>query len=81
MKIPMPTAQPSLADFFINQLIHAGAMSKDELRLAAEAAGYFEPGGGGRSTHATLENIKRSGRVIFGDDGKYTVNTMEKALL
>jgi hypothetical protein len=81
VKLTIPTARPSLAQFFISELVLRGPLSKEELRQAGERAGYFEVGGGGRSTHATLENIKRNNRVILGADGKFSANNPEKALL
>ncbi|RXT48546.1 hypothetical protein B5V03_11445 [Bradyrhizobium betae] len=82
VKIPVPVALPPLADFFVSKLAQNGPLTKEELREAAQAVGYFgEAGGGGRATHATLENIKRSKRVVLGDDGKFHASEMEKALL
>ena len=79
-EIKMPVSRLPLPEFFIEELNRRGAMTKEELRQAAQSAGYFTDSGG-RSTHVTLENIKRSNRVILGADGKYTANTLEKALL
>ena len=82
IKIPVPVALPPLADFFVSKLAQDGPLTKEELLDAAQAVGYFgEAGGGGRATHATLENIKRSKRVVLGDDGKFHASQMEKALL
>ena len=53
-------------------LAERGAKSKDELRDLAQAAGYFPEGEGGRSLHATLVNIVRSGRAIE-QDGVYSM--------
>jgi hypothetical protein len=82
VQIEIPTPRLPLAEFFISELRQRGEMSKEELREAAHAAKYFSEGdSGGRATHATLENIKRSNRILIAESGKYTVNTMEKALL
>ena len=82
VEIPLPHAREPLPDFFISQLKTRGPLTKEELRLAALVSGYFADGdSGGRTTHATLTNIARNGRVILGDDGKYIANTLEKALL
>lgn len=82
VQIEIPTPRLPLAEFFISELRQRGDMSKEELREAAHAARYFSEGdSGGRATHATLENIKRSNRILLTEGGKYTVNTMEKALL
>jgi hypothetical protein len=81
VKMPMPVAKMSLAEFFIDQLKENGPMAKDELRRAAMEAGYFEPGdSGGRATHVTLVNISRNNRVI-NDGEKFSVVQTEDSLL
>jgi hypothetical protein len=66
VKMPLSVAREPLSDFFIAQLKEKGPQTKEELRLAALFAGYFAEGdGGGRTTHATLANIARSGRVAM----------------
>lgn len=80
--IPVPTPKMPLADFFEAELRAKGPMSKDELRQAAQAAGYFPGGdGGGRATHATLVNITRNQRITPTSDGKFVARTLEDALL
>jgi hypothetical protein len=56
---------------FIETKVHAhGPMDKDQLRAEAHLAGYFLDGNG-RSFHATLMNIAKSGRVVQLSDGRY----------
>lgn len=81
VKIPVPASRIPLYEFFIAELKEKGPLSKDELREAAQRAGYFSAGdGGGRATHATLANITRSKRVVVGDDGKFSVSPIEALL-
>ena len=81
IKIQMPEQKVALPEFFIARLRENGPMTKEELRIAAQGAGYFGDFSGGRSTHVTLENIKRSNRVFLTEDGKFRVSESEKALL
>jgi hypothetical protein len=57
---------PSLpiGDFFVQTLLTAGPKTKEELRDLAIQAGYFHEGDvPGRSSHATIINLLRSGKV------------------
>lgn len=81
VKISLPTSRPALSEFFVAQLMEKGPMFKEELRKAAQAAGYFGDFNGGRATHATLTNITKSGRLTVNGEGKYIVSPTEKALL
>jgi hypothetical protein len=88
VKIPLPVQRAPLAEFFIAQIKEKGPRSKEELRQAAQAAGYFENDGGGRATHVTLANITRSRRLTLtltanGDGVKYMLllNQKEESLL
>jgi hypothetical protein len=62
-----------LAEFFLTALHAHGALSKDELRDQAERAGYFGDldGGSGRTIHATLLNLCRTGRAKEIEQGVY----------
>lgn len=64
--------QLPLPDFILNILSAAGSMSKDEIKDAAERAGYESAG---RMVHATLMNIVKSDRVLLLADGQYHVRT------
>lgn len=77
-KMPIPEARAPLAEFFVTQLRERGPKSKEELRSLAEAAGYFQKGEGGRSTHATLVNIVRNRTVIDQGDGTYRAPAEKK---
>lgn len=57
----------SLTDFIVDRL-HKERMSKDSLRNLAESYGYDVDG---RSIHATLVNLLRTGKVSEGADGTY----------
>jgi hypothetical protein len=65
--------QGSVADFFMAELSQ-GPKSKTELRRAAERAGYFaDTDAAGRTTHVTLINFVRSGRVTKSEEGIYEI--------
>jgi len=82
INITLPEGRLPLADFFIVTLRERGPMTKEALKAAAERAGYFGlQEGGGRKTHATLENIKRSGRIHMNESGEFVAGEMEQALL
>jgi hypothetical protein len=53
---------------FIFQSLHKGPLTKDDLRWMANRAGYDVDG---RSIHATLVNLLRSGRAVEVSDGQY----------
>jgi hypothetical protein len=59
-----PKPALSLDDFFVQLVEKFGTAGKENLRAEAANAGYFPPGDkGGRTTHATLMNIVRAGRI------------------
>jgi len=61
-----------LPDFILEKLSH-NEMNKEEIKVFAEHAGYFEKGeSSGRSIHFTLLNLIRSGKVTTVADGIYT---------
>jgi hypothetical protein len=61
-----------LAEFFLTALHANGPLSKDDLRTQAERASYFADGdGGGRTTHTTLLNLCRAGRIKELSGGLY----------
>lgn len=69
---PKKTPGTPLADFFARLIHERSPRTKDELRQAALAAGYFADGeSAGRATHTTLYNIAKSGRIRDLGDGKY----------
>jgi hypothetical protein len=62
---------PPIGDF-IDDLLRASPMTKDEIRVKAEEAGYFKGDeAAGRVLHATLLNLERHGRIVSSPDGKY----------
>jgi hypothetical protein len=72
--LPAELAAPRLplADFFITTLHSRGRLTKDELKAAAEKAGYFSDGeSSGRATHTTLLNIVRAKKIVEDEDGVY----------
>jgi hypothetical protein len=69
-----------LADFLIARALFDGPMDKDQLRAAAEQAGYFEEGNG-RTFHLTLMNITTAGKLTLGTDGRYTLPESKTASL
>jgi hypothetical protein len=66
-----------LADFLLQEMAERGPKSKEELRDAAQEAGYFKPGDGGRAVHATVVNLLRVGRAIVLDGGKLRAKPKE----
>jgi hypothetical protein len=66
-----------LADFILQEMAERGPKTKEELRDAAQLAGYFRPGDGGRAVHATIVNLTRVGRAIVLDDGKLRAKPKE----
>lgn len=59
-----------LQDFLIAKAQSTtGPLSKDELRAAAEEAGYAD----GRAFHTTLMNITKGGRLHQLKDGRYVI--------
>jgi hypothetical protein len=79
VKIQMPVARPALADFFCDKIKHLGPLTKGELRGLAQQAGYFNGDEGGRQTHATLVNIKRTGRVNELEGARFELVEKENA--
>jgi len=74
VKIPMPMSRQPLADFLVAQVKERGSMTKEDLRLAALFAGYFDEGeSGGRAVHATLMNLIKNKRLVVDIDGLYGV--------
>ena len=62
--VPAPAAPLPLADFLVRRVNEAGPLSKDDLRLLAVRAGYFQDAESAtRSVHATLLGIIKGGRV------------------
>jgi len=62
----------SVGDFFI-QLMREAPHSKEELRIAAEKAGYFKgPENPKRVTHLTITNMERGGRIKRDANDRYT---------
>jgi hypothetical protein len=65
--IPAPLRSPpkvDLGEFFLVEILMHGERTKEELKIAAIDAGYFRDGeSAGRSTHATLTNYVRHGRL------------------
>lgn len=62
-----------LQDFFIIALSKNGPLSKEDLRGQACRAGYFSQHDGGRTTHATVLNLAKSGRIAELLEGRYSV--------
>jgi hypothetical protein len=76
---PPPRQAPAqdLADFFVARLAEQSPQHRDDLRKAAEEAGYFDDGesAAGRRTHATLMNTARAGRIRDLGAGLYASPT------
>jgi hypothetical protein len=71
---PPPSApEDSLADFLLEKM-RLGTSSKDGLRAVAEAAGYDVDG---RSIHATLVNLIKSGKAVEFGEGQFGARTKE----
>jgi hypothetical protein len=71
---PTPsTPQDSLADFLMEKMLY-GISSKDGLRAEAEGAGYDVDG---RSIHATLVNLIKSGKAVEIGEGQFGARTKE----
>jgi hypothetical protein len=82
---PVTRAEPpamELGEFFLMQLRLYSPMSKDDLRVAAERAGFFTEGeSSGRRTHTTLMNYARSRRIRELPGGMYANATELSTLL
>jgi hypothetical protein len=63
--------EDSLPDF-VFQSLRTGTRTKDDLRWMANQAGYEVDG---RSIHATLVNLTRSGKAIEVSEGQYAART------
>jgi DNA gyrase/topoisomerase IV subunit A len=74
----LPRLNLSLKDYFLTVLHTRGPMTKDELKDAAERAGYFDAATAGRATHTTLLNLSSSGRLNRLSDGRYAWPAPEK---
>ena len=72
-KPPNSTPQDSLANFVMENLAR-GIATKDALRAVAEGAGYEVDG---RSIHATLVNLIKSGKAVEFNEGQYAARTQE----
>jgi hypothetical protein len=66
-----PPTEP-LAEFLIENMAASGLKSKDEMRRMAEQAGYDVDG---RSIHATLVNLIKSGRAVEIGPGQFGART------
>jgi hypothetical protein len=64
----------ALQDFLISKIAMYGPLNKDELRAAAEEAGYE----GGRTLHTTLMNITKGGRLHQHRDGRYAIPSLDR---
>lgn len=81
VKIAVPQLQLPLADFICAELSERPSTNKEGLREAAEQAGYFTAGGGGRAIHATVINLLRTKRISVDINGKYSVVKRENVFL
>jgi len=68
-----------LGDFLITKAAAYGAVTKDELRTEADAAGYPEAKSG-RSFHFVLMNIAKAGKLTRLADGRYAHPSPSPAL-
>lgn len=66
-----------LAEFLIAKVRMCGQMEKEELRAAADEAGYTD----GRTFHATLMNITKGGRLQQFKDGRYSIPSINDQTL
>jgi hypothetical protein len=73
--LPAPRPVLPLGEFLTTKLHAHGAMDKDELRVQAEAAGYFNDVTNGRTFHTTLMNLVKHGKIIQLPDGRYAYPT------
>lgn len=80
-RLPLAVPTMELGEFFLTRLQVESPQSKDDLRAAAERAGFFPDGDGGRKTHATLMNYARSGRIRTLPNNMYAYPTLTMALL
>ncbi|WP_457796064.1 hypothetical protein [Methylocystis sp. S23] len=75
--LPLFTARSAptipLGDFLVAKVRTCGALEKEELRAAAEEAGYRD----GRAFHTTLMNITKGGRLQQYPDGRYAPSAYE----
>ncbi|WP_454626540.1 hypothetical protein [Bradyrhizobium cenepequi] len=63
----------SLGDFLLEKM-RRGVSTKESLRAVAEEAGYDVDG---RSIHATLVNLIKSGKAVETGEGQYGARTQE----
>jgi hypothetical protein len=73
--LPPPRPVLPLGEFLTTKLHAHGAMDKDELRVQAEDAGYFNDVTNGRTFHTTLMNFVKHGKIIQLPDGRYAYPT------
>lgn len=82
VQITIPQARLSLADYLIGEIEKRGPLGKEQLRLSALMAGYFEHGDtGGRAVHATLMNFLRNKRLTVGINGEYAIPANREACM
>jgi hypothetical protein len=63
-----------VADFITDLLRAGGPLSKNNIRLKCEDAGYFKgEEATGRVVHATLMNLMRHGRIRLRENGLYEI--------
>ncbi len=68
----LPGMRLPLKDYFLTLTYTRGPLTKDDLRDAANRAGYFDDdASAGRVTHATIMNLVSSGRLVRLSDGGY----------
>lgn len=56
---------------FIEAALAEEPLTKEDVRLKCENAGYFPAIMGGRQVHATMLNLENAGRIRKRNDGKY----------
>jgi hypothetical protein len=60
-----------LDDFLVEVLVQMGPKTRDDLHKLAAVNGYFVSRGDARTTHTTLLNVVRGGRIRQLDDGRF----------
>jgi hypothetical protein len=77
LPLERPIARPilPLGEFLTTKLHAHGPMDKDDLRLHADEAGYFNDVTNGRTFHTTLMNYVKHGKIIQSSDGRYAYPT------
>lgn len=79
---PKTTNQPraALDDFFVDALMQMGPQWKDDLHKLAAVNGCLPAGADARTTHVTLLNVLRGGRIRKLDDGRYAATQAEEQM-